>query len=131
MILPCLSRDRMHCRAERSYLRARVLSLPRREAAAVVPTRRGARSGELRDRDDHPDQHEHDDRDLCPDPKWRHGETAYLDRLGWAGTCALPNAHDYLVRMAGRQRTRVGRPRTHMTGHPLRVFLTLALGLCV
>jgi hypothetical protein len=40
------------------------------------------RSGELCDRDDHADQHEHDDRDLRPDQEWRHGKTAYPDGLG-------------------------------------------------
>ena len=53
-------------------------------------------SGELRDRHDHADQDEHDDRDLCPDPEWRHdNETAYLD--GWASDRAHPMALTTMV----------------------------------
>ena len=51
-------------------------------AAGGREWRRKARSGELRDRDDHPDQDEHDDRDLHPDPRWRHLPTAYSAAAG-------------------------------------------------
>src|SRR5277367_610455 len=58
------------------------LSVCRKTKCTAERDRSYLRSGELCDRDDHSDQHKHDDRDLCPDPEWRHGETAYLDGLG-------------------------------------------------
>src|ERR1700722_11976559 len=58
-----------------------VVPQPWEHLSASAIADRSEYSRELCDRDDHPDQHEHDDRDLRPDPEWRHGETAYLDRL--------------------------------------------------
>jgi len=50
--------------------------------------------------------------------------------IDWANTCAFAGARDYLVEMAGRHQTWPWCPRASMPEHPLRVFLTLALGLC-
>jgi hypothetical protein len=62
------------------------------------------RSRKLSDRHDHPDQHEHDNRDLCPDPGWRHDRRQPIERAS-ARTAAPGAAHDYrVVMMAWRLR---------------------------